>query len=148
MATTVATPLDFWRLAELAERRGIRILLEPISGEHFATSATDPTRLYWVTGFSCTRKGFQEWQRCTHHSLFLAQLGWLPDPTPDPEPDPSPAAPAAAAPPPVRPLPTRPRPPFRVGDGEPAAAKGEALRNHLLHGEPLVDVASGEVLAA
>ncbi len=97
MATTVATPTDFWRLAEEAERRGIRILVEPISGEHFATSAKDATRLYRVTGFSCTCKGFLTWQRCTHHSLLLAQLGWLPDPEPDPEP-PTPAAPLAPVP--------------------------------------------------
>ena len=97
MATTVATPTDFWRLAEEAERRGIRILVEPLSGEHFATSAKDATRLYRVTGFSCTCKGFLAWQRCTHHSLLLAQLGWLPDPEPDPEP-PTPAAPVAPIP--------------------------------------------------
>ena len=96
MATTVATARDFWRLAEEAERRGIRVLVEPISGEHFATSATDPTRLYRVTGFSCTCKGYIAWQRCTHYSLLLAELGWLPDPEPDPTP-PAPAAPPAAA---------------------------------------------------
>lgn len=98
MASTVATPLDLWRLAEEAERRGIKILVEPISGEHFATSATDPTTLYRVTGFSCTCKGFLAWQRCTHHSLLLAQLGWLPDPHPEPDPDPTPGAPAQGAP--------------------------------------------------
>jgi len=95
MASTTATPRDFWRLAEEAERRGIRILIEPISGEHYATSATDPTTLYRVTGFSCTCKGFLTWQRCTHYSLLLAHLGWLPDPEPDP--DPSPAAPTLPA---------------------------------------------------
>ncbi|MDP9370200.1 MAG: hypothetical protein M3Q03_18335 [Chloroflexota bacterium] len=92
MASTVATPRDFWRLAAEAERRGIRILVEPISGEHFATSGSNANILYRLTGFSCTCKGFLHWQRCTHHSLLLAQLGWLPDPEPDP--DPSPASPA------------------------------------------------------
>src|SRR5215210_7716078 len=81
-----ATPADLSRLADLAEERGIRILVEPISGEHFATSATDPTILYKVTGFSCTCKGFMHWERCTHHSLLLVQLGWLPDLDPEPEP--------------------------------------------------------------
>ena len=89
MASTVATPMDLWRLAEEAERRGIQILVEPISGEHFATSGSKANILYRLTGFSCTCKGFQHWQRCTHHSLLLAQLGWLPDPEPDP---PSPVA--------------------------------------------------------
>ncbi len=92
MASTVATPTDFWRLAEEAEQRGIRILVEPISGEHFATSGKKVDIVYRLTGFSCTCKGFLRWQRCTHHSLLLAQLGWLPDP--EPEPDPSPAFPA------------------------------------------------------
>lgn len=92
MTNTTAT--DLWRLADEAERRKIRILIEPISGEHFATSASDPALLYRVTGFSCTCKGFVHWQRCTHHAALLAHLGWLPDP----EPDPLPPAPAAADP--------------------------------------------------
>ena len=100
MGSTVATPLDFWRLAEEAEHRGIRILVEPISGEHFATSASQANILYRLTHYSCTCKGFLRWQRCTHHSLLLAQLGWLPDPGPEsePDPDPSPASPALPAP--------------------------------------------------
>ncbi len=93
MASTTAVPMDFWRLAEEAERRGIRVLVEPISGEHFATSASKENILYRLTHYSCTCKGFLHWQRCTHHSLLLAQLGWLPDP----EPDPAPPTPALAA---------------------------------------------------
>ncbi|MDP9472159.1 MAG: hypothetical protein M3Q71_16075 [Chloroflexota bacterium] len=96
MASTTAAPRDFWRLAEEAERRGIRILIEPISGEHFATSSTQENALYRLTHYSCTCKGFLHWQRCTHHSLLLAQLGWLPDPEPDP--DPSPASPTLPSP--------------------------------------------------
>ncbi len=103
MASTIASPGDFWRLAEQAEQRGIRILVEPISREHFATSASNPNVLYRLTAFSCTCRGFITWQRCTHNSLLLAQLGWLPDPEPDeePDPDPSPASPALTAPDPV-----------------------------------------------
>ncbi len=96
MASTIATPTDFWRLAEEAEQREVRILVEPISGEHFATSGSKANILYRLTGFSCTCKGFLRWQRCTHHSLLLAQLGWLPDP--EPNPDPSPASPALPVP--------------------------------------------------
>ncbi len=96
MASTTAAPRDFWRLAEEAERRGIRILIEPISGEHFATSSSQENVLYRLTHYSCSCKGFMHWQRCTHHSLLLAQLGWLPDPEPDP--DPSPASPTLPAP--------------------------------------------------
>ncbi len=63
MASSVATPTDFWRLAEEAEQRGIKILVEPISGEHFATSGSKGNILYRLTGFSCTCKGFLHWQR-------------------------------------------------------------------------------------
>ena len=91
------TPEDLWRLAGEAERRGIRILVEPISGDTFATSSGDPNILYRLTHLSCTCKGFMVWQRCSHHSLLLSRLGWLPDVDPDPEPEP--AAPALPAPP-------------------------------------------------
>ncbi len=96
MTSVVTRRVDLWRLAELAERRGIRILVEPISGEHFATSGSKVNTLYRLTHYSCTCKGFIVWQRCSHHSLLLAQLGWLPDP--ESEPDPSPASPALPVP--------------------------------------------------
>jgi|GEM_PF-3821589 len=82
-----------WRLADQAEQRGVRIVTERASGEVFATSSSDPTTIYKVTGFSCTCTGFFHYQRCQHHSLLLASLGWLPDLDPDPEP----AGPAALA---------------------------------------------------
>ncbi|MDP9357832.1 MAG: hypothetical protein M3R02_21600 [Chloroflexota bacterium] len=98
MSSTIASPGDFWRLAEEAEKRGITILVEPISGEHFATSGSKVNTLYRLTHYSCTCKGFMVWQRCSHHSLLLAQLGWLPDPEPEPDPDPSLTSPALPAP--------------------------------------------------
>ncbi len=70
------TPADLHRLADRAERNGIRVLVEPISGEHFATSATDPTKLYRLTGLSCTCRGFMGWHGLSHHALLLAKLGW------------------------------------------------------------------------
>ena len=85
MASTGVTPADLWRLAEEAERRGVRIFHEPISNEHYALSGSDPTKLYRLTHWSCTCRGFMRWQRCGHWALFLAQLGWLPEI--DPEPD-------------------------------------------------------------
>jgi hypothetical protein len=75
------------RLADTAMERGIHILIEPISGEHFATSASDPTKLYRLTHYSCSCRGFMRWQRCGHHSALLAELGWLPL-TPEPAPVP------------------------------------------------------------
>jgi hypothetical protein len=85
-----------WRLAQEAEQRGIRIMVEPISGDHFATSSREVHTLYRLTHYSCTCKGFFRWQRCTHHALFLAQLGWLPEVGDHPDPEPDPAAPGAA----------------------------------------------------
>ncbi len=69
---------DLHRLANQAEARGIRILLTA-DGEHFATSATNPTQLHRVSPESCDCRGFTYWQRCTHHSLLLSELGLIPD---------------------------------------------------------------------
>ena len=90
--TRPTTPADLWRLAEQGQRNGVVILTECVSGERFATSASEPGTVYRLTARSCTCKGFDFHGRCQHHSLLLAQLGWLPDV--DPEPDPP--APAAA----------------------------------------------------
>ncbi len=71
------------RLAAEARRREIHILVEPISGEHFATSSSDPSQLYRLTHYSCSCRGFAHHQRCTHYALLLDCLGWLPEsPTP------------------------------------------------------------------
>ncbi len=73
------------RLAAEARRREIHILVEPISGEHFATSSSDPSQLYRLTHYSCSCRGFAHHQRCTHYALLLDCLGWLPEsPTPSP----------------------------------------------------------------
>jgi len=72
---------DLHRLADQADRRGIQILVTA-DGEHFATSNTNATTLHRVSRRGCDCKGFTYWQRCTHHSLLLAQLGALPDPDP------------------------------------------------------------------
>ena len=84
MRTVALSPVR--RLAAHARARGIRVLHEPISGEYYTTSATDPERLYRVTGFSCSCPGFIRWGRCGHHALLLDHLGWLGDDDPDPTP--------------------------------------------------------------
>ncbi len=82
------TPADLWRLAEQARANGVRLLSEGLSGERFATSATDPNTVYRLTAYSCTCRGFTHHQRCQHHALLLAELEWLPAPV---EPVPAPA---------------------------------------------------------
>ncbi len=69
---------DLRRLADQGERRGIQILLTA-DGEHLATSATNPTLVHRVNERGCDCKGFAYWQRCSHHSLLLSQLGLIPD---------------------------------------------------------------------
>ncbi len=69
---------DLHRLADQAERKGVRILLTA-DGEHFATSTSDPTTLHRVSPQECDCKGFSYWGRCSHHSLLLSELGLLPD---------------------------------------------------------------------
>ncbi len=78
--TRVATQKaeDLLRLADQGERNGVRILVEPISGQHFATSATSPI-LYRVSAAGCSCRGYQTWQRCQHFGLFLSEMGWIPD---------------------------------------------------------------------
>ncbi len=74
------TAEDLARLATQGERKGIRILVEPRTGQHVATSASDPTTCYHVDAErGCTCKGFTAWQRCQHHALLLAELGRLPE---------------------------------------------------------------------
>ncbi len=72
---------DLLRLADQAERKGVKILLTA-DGEHLATSTSNPTMLHRVSEQGCDCKGFAAWQRCTHHSLLLSQLGLIPDPQP------------------------------------------------------------------
>ncbi len=77
------TAEDLHRLANQGEKKGVRILVDPRTGQHVATSASDPTRCYHVdVENGCTCRGYAVWQRCQHHALLLAELGLIPDPTP------------------------------------------------------------------
>ncbi len=74
---------DLHRLADQAERKGVRLLVDERTGQHVATSASDPTRCYHVDAErGCTCKGYGTWGRCQHHALLLAELGRIPDPEP------------------------------------------------------------------
>ncbi len=77
------------RLAGKARTDGIRLYRDSIDGRHYASSASEPDRLHYVTGYSCDCRGFATHQRCKHHAAVLTALGWL---KVEPEPDPSGAA--------------------------------------------------------
>lgn len=76
---------DLRRLADRAEREGVRIMLTA-DGEHFATSRRNPTALHRLSVDGCDCRGFLVWSRCGHHALLLAELGVIPDGAPEPEP--------------------------------------------------------------
>ncbi len=78
-AARPTTASDRWRLADRGRSNGVLILRECVSGARYATSATQPGTIYYLTAYSCTCPGFVAHQRCQHHSLLLAELGWLPD---------------------------------------------------------------------
>ena len=85
METTIgrpATPTDFHRLADQGRVNGVLLLTEGATGERFATSGTRAGTVYRLTAYSCSCPGFCHHQRCQHHSLLLAELGWLLEPDP------------------------------------------------------------------
>ncbi len=72
------------RLAAKARQDGIKLFRDR-SGRYFASSASSPGTLHYVTGYSCDCKGFVAHGRCKHHAALMSALGWtdeLPDPTP------------------------------------------------------------------
>lgn len=113
---------DHQRRATQAEREGVRILVDSRTGQHVATSASNATACYAVSVQGCTCTGFTFWNRCKHHSLLLSELGRIPDETP---------ASLAAG----------------LSDADVIALKADAMRRHALHGEPLVNVHTGELIA-
>jgi len=74
------------RLAHKARAEGIRLYRDRNDGRHYASSASTPGRLHYVTGLSCDCVGFATHQRCQHFAALLAGLGWL---ATDPEPAPA-----------------------------------------------------------
>jgi hypothetical protein len=73
-----ATPEDLHRLADLAKARGLRVF-ESEPHRWWCSSHSSPFRLHCVTAWSCDCAGFLNVGRCTHHSLLLAHLGWIPE---------------------------------------------------------------------
>lgn len=108
------------RLAAQAEREGVRIFVDHLTGQHVATNASDATRCYHVTPAGCTCTGYTFWGRCKHYSLLLAELGRIAD-----------AAPSLVA---------------GLSDADVIVVKADAMRRHALHGAPLVNVHTGEII--
>ncbi len=141
MKRRTETMAEKWhRLAQLATEQGVTLLREHCTGEVFATSISHPGEIHRLTprgsGFAYSCEGWARWQRCKHAAALLADLGWLPTVDPDPEP-PVPAAPG------VRRLGR-----MNLTDAELVVLRGQAARLHAERGWPLVDVETGEVIAA
>lgn len=115
---------DHQRRAAKAEREGVYILVDHRTGQHVATSTSDVTRCYHVTSDGCTCRRFTFRGCCKHHSLLLAELGRIPGLD---------AAPCLVA---------------GLSNADVIALKADAMRLHALHGEPLVNVHTGELIAA
>lgn len=72
------------RLLDKAKSEGVRLYRDH-DGRHYASSASQPGTLHYVTGYSCDCRGFVSHGRCKHYAALLSALGWLQD---DPEPSP------------------------------------------------------------
>ncbi len=74
------------RLLRVARESGVRLGVDH-AGDYWATSTSEPGRLYPVGPESCGCRGFRTHRRCRHLAALWSHLGYL-----DPEPDPAPMA--------------------------------------------------------
>ena len=72
------------RLLVIAKESGVRLGVDH-AGDYWATSISEPGRLYPLTPESCGCRGFSTHRRCRHLAALLAAKGWL-DGTPEPTP--------------------------------------------------------------
>jgi hypothetical protein len=127
-------PADAAKWMELfgkAVREGVQVR-QTGSGLWIATSGTDRQAAYVVSLHECECPGHAYHGYCKHRALLAWTLGVLTIGTPDPEP-PTPAAPAR-----------------RLAGLSPADVvmlKADAMKQHVFHGAPLVNVETGEVIA-
>jgi hypothetical protein len=75
------------RLAGKARMDGIKLYRDR-AGRYFASSASKPGTLHFLTGYSCDCRGFMTHQQCKHHAALMTALGWVEDKR-DPEPEPA-----------------------------------------------------------
>lgn len=66
------------RLARQAREQGIRVYSHDAGKQWFASSASTPGTLHYITAVSCSSKGFIFSGACTHNAALLDRLGWLP----------------------------------------------------------------------
>jgi len=92
MDTRTVTPLEsrteaMRRLLAVARESGVKLGRDQY-GEYWASSVSEPGRLYRVEPDSCGCRGFQMHRRCRHVAALWQHLGYLDDPEPEPEPIP------------------------------------------------------------
>ena len=66
------------RLADQAKARGVKVIQNVVTNDHFATSVSRPGELHKVTLFSCDCPGFLKHSRCMHFAAVLAMYHSLP----------------------------------------------------------------------
>lgn len=139
MATTmqrrtrrVADAAKWTDLFSKAVREGVEVR-QTGSGLWIASSGTDRQAAYVVSLHACECPGHEYHGYCKHRALLAWTLGVLTIGAPDPEP-PTPAAPAGRL--------------TALTPAEVVMLKADAMKQHALHGAPLVNVETGEVLAA
>jgi len=67
---------DAERLAQQARQDGTKLKRDRLTGQYFATSSSQPGKLYRVSMASgCECKGFAHYHRCRHYSALLAHFG-------------------------------------------------------------------------
>jgi hypothetical protein len=85
---TTARPVEtrdqaFRRLLDVARESGVKLGRDS-HGEFWATSVSEPGRLYRVEPDSCGCRGFQAARRCRHVAALRSYLGYFDDPDPAP----------------------------------------------------------------
>jgi hypothetical protein len=65
------------RLLAKARHDGIKLYRDRADGRYYATSASDPDTLHYVTGYSCDCAGFVHHGCCKHYAALMAALGWI-----------------------------------------------------------------------
>jgi len=71
------------RLLVIARESGVRLGVDQ-DGDYWATSISEPARLYPLTPESCGCRGFATHRRCRHVAALWSHLGWFDDPEPTP----------------------------------------------------------------